>query len=275
MKNRTVRPANVANVGRFQASGKSPWLVSLALAPVMAIVVYGFFPSPPPTRLPEQVMDQTLGAAGFNPLIPPMEFREPGSLYAVQNNRSYYKVCDPDPKALEQVKRTSNTVEYEVARLTNARFDVTGGLADKLVAALGGEVIVSVTFKLSRVRIVEVNGKDLVALQRSMLTEPDCQTAVTDYQEGNIPVCIGVQSLKATAVYKVETKASLGADAREKIKSALENSVGSSFQLSGKDEFVGADLLYGIKLHIRCVAPRTGKDEIRPPPPTAGFSAKS
>jgi hypothetical protein len=268
MTNQPTQPtaSPQGGIGRILPRNARLWIGGLALAPVLALGVayFGQIISP---NTPEKAI---IGA-GFEPLIPPMRLREPGSLYAIGADRSYIKVCDPDPDHLKRVTRDSDTVAQKLERLMRGRFNVAGNLLDSLNAAFGGASVVTVTYTFTDVKVIEVAEDKLLELQHSMLSERFCDQRVQQYIHAKRKVCMGRQALRATTVYKVHTDSKLGADVQDKmgdIAKKIQSHVGSTAEVKRNDEIVGRDLLYGIKLTELCVAPRDATTPIPSPLPT-------
>jgi len=235
----------------------------LALAPVLAFGFAYMMESPPAEKIIREAL--------FEPLIPPTRLREPGSLYTVEEDHSYTKVCDPDPEHLKRVIRESESPDHKLERLTKGRFNVAGNLAENLKAAFGGASGVSVTYTLSDVKVIEVAMDHLLELQESMLSKRHCEAVVQQLIDAKRKVCIGRQALRATTVYKVHTDSTLSADVQDKIgdvaKKTIQSHVDSNVELKRSDEIVGRDLLYGIRLNKFCVVPRDAPKAIPAPLP--------
>lgn len=243
---------------------KGLWLGGLALAPALALAVVYLVE----TSAPEKIIRQAM----FEPLIPPTRLREPGSLYTVEDDHSYSKVCDPDPEHLRRVIKESDSLDHKLERLTKGRFNVTGSLADSLKAAFGGTQGVSVTYSLSDVKVMEVSMDHLHELQENMLSKRYCAAVVQRLLDVKRIVCIGRQALRATTVYKVHADLTLAADVQDKIsdiaQKTIESHVGSNVEVKRKDEIVGKDLLYGIRLNPLCVTMPDAPAPVPAPLPT-------
>ena len=110
---RAVRQVLLPKMRYLPTKSKGLWLGGLALAPAVALGVVYLGETPAPEKIIRQAM--------FEPLVPPTRLREPGSLYTVEDDHSYSKVCDPDPEHLKRVIKESDSLDHRLERLTKGQ----------------------------------------------------------------------------------------------------------------------------------------------------------
>jgi hypothetical protein len=240
--------------GIVQRGSKLIWLVSLAVfgfAVVAAVLV--FLPHPAADEI-----ELAIKEAGFGPVTPPNRLRGPGSLYVAEGNNFYHQVCRADPAVLEGKVQTSPTVAHAREKLEKSDFTWNGDLVQLLNAKLDGVRVTSIKYSLVDVTIHEIADADLKTIQRTVMSDPQCENAVQDYLKEHKKVCSGYAALSASTSFRVYTESKAGMDVQEAtkltgvVKQHLEQHTGGQIQIRNTEEFSGENLYYGILLSEFC-----------------------
>lgn len=232
--------ATVPELGkRVRVMAKSVVLAALGL--LFVFFVADQFIIPP-------TLEALIRDYNFEPLKPPTRDREPGTLYVVQGNNLYTKVCQPSADALATIPILwSPASKFTLWQLSQAGFSLAGGWRVKL----GGSRNVLVTYELRDAMIWEGTEENLLKLQRRMVAG-DCDKVVRSWLSEGKKVCPAIGLLRATASYKINAQddATLSA-AQQTIVQHAEG--GAEFKT--KHEAEGKDLFYGIRLSSLCLIP--------------------
>jgi hypothetical protein len=203
--------------------------------------------------------------AGFDPLVPPNWLRGPGALYEVEDG-SYRRVCDVDPALLAGKLKSSPIPEQRRKSLEKAGFSLSGEFVDALNARLGGARLTAVDYKLADVSISEIDYDDLFAIEDDLLSQQNCEKAVTRLLQANRKVCPGYAALSATTTYRIRVRSELQSEAKDSVpvintvQQAMQERANSQLHIQSADELTGENLFYGIQLSRLCITPKDASE---------------
>jgi hypothetical protein len=266
-------------------AGRWGWLVwaavpLAAIAPVVGYMAYMglHHPEDDSTGSTPAAIEAVIKHMKFDPLLPPSRLRGPGAIYAVVNGGSYWKVCDADPKLVDDVIRSSPAPNQIRTMLERAELSIGGDIVNALNAVFGASRIVSIEYRMSNVSVSEIAMRDLYVIQQQLLEDRNCDEMVGALlKQKETKVCPGYAVLTASTSYKVNTDTSMtsGAETQmpliEAVQRQIELATKGEVKLTGAHELVGQDLYYGIRLSPVCLTPNTATapsrlDDPRQPP---------
>ncbi|MGE0038997.1 MAG: hypothetical protein AB7S93_25660 [Xanthobacteraceae bacterium] len=257
MNGRHVRRTQPPAFGSFRSGNRGIWIAALALpiAVIVPIIWYVYFPSGPPAHDIETVIKTYYG---FDPLTPPSRLRGPGAIYAV-DGRLVRKVCEASPEVLGGSIDESITVNRRHDDETAGRFSLSGNFVQRLNGKLTGARVTTVEYSMKDVIIREIPEAALGRIERLLMSEQDCEDAVSALLTAKKMVCSGYSSLTASISYKVRFDRTTDVSAEAKavladvIKETIEENSGGKVSVRNADEFSGENLIYGILLSSRCI----------------------
>ena len=257
MNGRNVRRTNPPAFGSFRSGSRSVWIAILALpiAAIVPVAAYVYYPWGPPVHDIETVIKTYYG---FDPLTPPSRLRGPGAIYAV-DGRLVRKVCEASPEVLGGSIDESVTVNRTHNDEASGKFSLSGSFVKRLNGKLSGARVTTVEYSMKDVVIREIPEATLGKIERVLMSEKDCDDAVTALLTVNKVVCSGYSSLTASITYKVRFDRTTDVSAEAKaamadvIKETIEETSGGTVNIRNAEEFFGDKLIYGILLSSRCL----------------------
>jgi hypothetical protein len=256
-----VRRTKNSPTGIVKTARKRLRLISIALA-IAAMIPAAYAVIDPPQ--PDDI-DTVIKQAGFDPLVPPNRLRGPGALYEVEDG-SYRKVCDVDPALLAGKLRSSPIPEQRRESLEKAGFSLGGKFVDALNARLGGARVTAIEFTLADVSISEIDYDDLFAIEDNLLSQQNCEKAVTRLLQANRKVCPGYSALSATTSYRIHVRSALQSEAKDRVpvintvQQAIQERADTQLHIQSANELAGENLFYGIQLSRLCITPEDASE---------------
>lgn len=207
------------------------------------------------TREADEISSAIVGI-GFDPLVPPNKALTLGSFYYISLDGSHPRpVCSASPAVVAAMTETSPLPEFMASKLINAHASLHSEMlrAVKAEAALEDQLTIEYSFKDTK--LFQLNGADLVSLERALFEEMNCNAAISEYINNVGLVCQVQSALMATVNYAIKRRdgRSLSASDVEKIKSALETTTDMKGMTVRELTIEGQGLFYGIMFKPKCV----------------------
>ncbi len=201
-------------------------------------------------------IERAIVGIGFDPLVPPNKALTLGSFYYISLDGSHPRpVCSASPTAVAAMTETSPLPEFMASKLISAHANLHNEMlrAVKAEAALEDQLTIEYSFKDTK--LFQLNGADLVSLERSLFEETNCNTAISEYINNVGLICQVQSALMATVNYAIKRRdgRSLSAEDIEKIKSALETTTAMTGMTVKESTIEGVGLFYGIMFKPKCV----------------------
>ncbi len=193
---------------------------------------------------------------GFDPLSPPNKALTLGSFYYVSLDGSQPRpVCSANAETVASMMETSPLEEVVASKLGNAHAKMQTELlrAVKAQAAVDNELNIQYSFRDTK--LYQLNGANLVALEKQLFDETNCNAAIAEYINNIGLVCQIQSALMATVKYVVNRKDGHKLDSEDidKIKSAIEVTTATRGMTVHESNVEGISLYYGVMFKPRCV----------------------
>lgn len=193
---------------------------------------------------------------GFDPLNPPNKALTLGSFYYISLDGSQPRpVCTAHAETVAGMIETSPLEEIVASKLGNAHAKLQTELlrAVKAQAAIDNELNIQYSFKDTK--LYQLNGANLVALERQLFDETNCNAAIAEYINNVGLVCQIQSALMATVKYVINRKDGHKLDSGDidKIKSAIEVTTATQGMTVHQSNIEGISLYYGVMFKPRCV----------------------
>jgi hypothetical protein len=224
------------------------------------------------TREVDEIENAIVGI-GFDPLMPPNKALTLGSFYYVSLDGSHPRpVCKASPTVVAGMTETSPLPEFMASKLVNAHASLHNEMlrAVKTEAALEDQLAIQYSFKDTK--LFQLNGADLVSLERALFEETNCNAAIAEYINNVGLVCQVQSALMATVNYTIRRRdgRNLSAEDVEKIKGALETTTDMQGMTIKESTIEGVGLFYGVMFKPKCVTtseiglvyPQSGMDRV-------------
>src|SRR5712671_425279 len=162
---------------------------------------------------------------GFDPLTPPNKALTLGSFYYISLDGSQPRpVCSTNAQAVDGMVETSPLQVMDASKLVDAHANLQTELLRtvKAQAAMDNELTIQYSFKDTK--LYQLNGANLVALERELFAQTNCNAAIAEYINNVGIVCQIQSALMATVKYVIKRKDGhkLADEDIEKIKGAIE-----------------------------------------------------
>jgi len=206
-------------------------------------------------------LDELLRGMGFNPINPPSNIIELGSIYQVSaDGREYRTICRVDPALLASQVVVSPSTREVAEQLHHASYALEGQVAQKINAKLGAENGELIRYSLDDVQLLEVPLAVNRMIFEKLISTPECQAEVDFQLRNNQFVCQGQTILTASAEYRIGTASDISdaahlRDVVAAVKEAVEADTKAEVETTGTRQLSGKALHYGVKVNPLCAAP--------------------
>jgi hypothetical protein len=207
---------------------------------------------------------ETLHDYGLDPIHPPSNLLQIGSLYLVDAKAgTYTPICDADKTDLDNAVRTSPSFEISNSLEQRGKFTASVKAASLFGGDAGQDDVVRIYSSLTDVELTEIAlGTNLTIFQK-LMAKPTCAEVAMQFVNANRYVCQGQRILTATAQYRLErdvrgqltTRASAG-DIAHLAKAAIRLQSNQSLDAQEGRWFSGAALQYGVSMNPLCMSPK-------------------
>jgi hypothetical protein len=207
---------------------------------------------------------ETLHDYGLDPIHPPSNLLQVGSLYLVDATAgTYTPICDADKTDLENAVRTSPSFEIRNSLERKGQFAASVRAASLFGGDGGQDYVVRIQSSLTDVELTEIAlGTNLTIFQK-LMTKPTCAAVAMQFVNANRYVCQGQRILTATAQYRLERDASgklttraSADDIARLAKAAVQLQSNQSLDAQQGKWFSGSALQYGVSMNPQCVSPK-------------------
>jgi hypothetical protein len=212
--------------------------------------------------------DDPLGATlhdyGLDPIHPPSNLLQVGSLYLVDARAgTYTPICDADKTDLVDWVRTSPSFEISSSLERKGEFAASVAAGELFDGNAGQDYVVRIHSSLTEVELTEITlGANLTIFQK-LMAKPTCAAVAMQFVNDNRYVCQGQRILKATAQYKLErdTHSQLATHAAAKdiaasARAAIQTNSDQSLADHEGQWFSGSALQYGVSMNPLCMSPQ-------------------
>lgn len=193
---------------------------------------------------------------GFDPLIPPNKALTLGSYYYVSLDGSHPRpVCNADPSRVKDMVETSPLPEIVASKLVNAHANLQVEMLRAVKTEASIEDQLSIEYSFKDTKLYQMNGANLVALERILFEETNCNAAISEYINNVGLICQVQSALMATVSYVIKRKdgRKIADEDVEKIKGALEATTDMKGLTVRESNIEGLSLFYGIMFKPKCV----------------------
>ena len=209
-------------------------------------------------------LGDTLHDYGLDPIHPPSNLLQVGSLYLVNAKAgTYTPICDADKADLDNAVRTSPSFEFRNSLEQKGEFAASVKAGRLFDGKAGQDYIVRIHSSLTDVELTEITlGTNLTIFQK-LMAKPGCAEIAMQFVNTNGYVCQGQRILTATAQYRLER------DTRGKLTTHaavddIANSARAAVQMQGDQSldgregkwFSGSALQYGVTMNPLCMSPK-------------------
>lgn len=209
-------------------------------------------------------LGETLRDYGLDPIHPPSNLLQVGSLYLVDAKAgTYTPICDADKTDLADAVRTSPSFEISSSLERKGEFAASVDAARLFDGQAGQNYVVRIHSSLTDVELTEITlGTNLTIFQK-LMAKPACAEVAMQFVNANRYVCQGQRILTATAQYKLErdTRGKLTAhasagDIASAARTAVQMQSNQSLDAQEGRWFSGAALQYGVSMNPLCMSPQ-------------------
>jgi hypothetical protein len=193
---------------------------------------------------------------GFDPLVPPNKALTLGSFYYVSLDGSHPRpVCSASAAVVEGMIETSPLPQFMASKLIDAHADMQSEMLRAVKAQAAVEDQLAIQYSFRDTRLFQLNGANLVALERSLFDETNCNAAISEYINNVGLICQVQSALMATVSYVIKRKdgQKIGSEDVEKIKGAIEATTDMQGMTVRESTVEGLSLFYGIMFKPKCV----------------------
>jgi hypothetical protein len=205
-------------------------------------------------------LDRTLWELGYYPVKPPSNLIAPGSIYQVSRDGKFYvTICQAEEEDIAPFLKTSPSEEMIARELQKTAIAVDTDAAKLLNAELKRDVVESVNYRLSSVKVKEIALERNEELSARMTTDREgCRRAIDRLLAAREFVCQGQSVLAATVEYQLASKsieaAKVAVDNAETVQATLASKVNTKVDFDQGRFVSGTGLHYGIKVNPTCMA---------------------
>jgi hypothetical protein len=207
---------------------------------------------------------ETLHEYGLDPIHPPSNLLQVGSLYLVDaRTGTYTPICDADKTDLENAVRTSPSFEISNSLEQRGKFTASVKATSLFDGDAGRDYVVRIHSSLTDVELTEIAlGTNLTIFQK-LMAKSTCAAVAMQFVNANRYVCQGQRILTATAHYRLErdargqltARASAG-DVARLAKAAIQLNSNQSLDAQEGKWFSGSALQYGVSMNPQCMSPK-------------------
>ena len=192
-----------------------------------------------------------LGDQGYWEIAAPADFYLPGTINTIEvrsdGKIELHPTCTIDPELLAKVTIRSRTIDRDLARRLDRKFDVSAQLQDLVSAGIGGNKGAKLNMSFRNSGILTVTDEDLWRLQREVVKEA-CREAIEWNINNGGRVCQTRSALRGDLVYDVLYGEGISVEQKGKLTAELAATLKVSADEQRTDRMLGNGLIYGVKL---------------------------
>lgn len=237
---------------------------AVTTAAIPAVAYYRTTPSNDP-------LGDTLRGYGFNPINPPSNLMNVGSLYYVDSKaKNFTTICNAEKSDLEESVVSSRSFEMQESLERNGQL-ATGVNIDfgwLLKGNLDKNYVVKVHSSLTDVVLEEIPLGPNWLIFAKLMEKPQCNQMAMQHIHAGGYVCQGQKILRATAEFKLDRDAhsrlaanatATSSDIKEIVKLAVESQGDQAVVEKEGRLLAGRALKYGVSMNPMCLAPPNGR----------------
>jgi hypothetical protein len=192
-----------------------------------------------------------LGDQGYWEIAAPADFYLPGTINTIEvrsdGKIELHPTCTIAPELLAKVTIKSRTIDRDLARRLDRKFDVSAQLQDLVSAGIGGSKGAKLNMSFRNSGILTVTDEDLWRLQREVVKEA-CREAIQWNINNGGRVCQTRSALRGDLVYDVLYGERISVEEKGKLTTELAATLKLATDEQRADRMLGNGLIYGVKL---------------------------
>lgn len=194
---------------------------------------------------------ETIRGPGYWEIAAPADFYLPGTIHTIEvrsdGKIELHPTCTIDRELLAKITLKSRTIDRELARRLDRKFDISGQLQDLVSAAIGGSKSAKVKMSFRNSDILYITEEDLWRVQREVFKEA-CREAIEWNINNAGRVCQTRSALRGDLVYDISYQRGITAEEKGKLTADLAATLKLTADQDQADRILGKELIYGVKL---------------------------
>ena len=188
---------------------------------------------------------------GYWEIASPAEFYLPGTINTIEvrsdGKIELHPTCTIDPELLAKVTIKSRTIDRDLARRLDRKFDASVQVQELVSAGIGGNKSAKLNMSFRNSGILTVTDEDLWRLQREVVKEA-CREAIQWNINNGGRVCQTRSALRGDLVYDISYGEGISVEQKGRLTAEMAATLKLAADQERADRMLGNGLIYGVKL---------------------------